>query len=501
MGWDPAFAHYLLAPIAARTGIEFTHGLVGDSRRLHIVAKEFPDVSWIALSKADKEPLPAPDCALLASLESVGVPTVRTMVRGDQVLRHRHPTESLGYATLLARRIHAALDKTCPDVVLGSFDSLHAALSLAVAKSLAIPWVALAFTVIPDNLTGFCNGMTPENLLPIRRAVDDKLRGEAREVLAKFRSKNVRIMAYRPPESFAQRAHQLASYGRSLARRIASGGGLAVDRFTFPTINERITDLARRSLNGFRLPTGRMLRKPPEGAFVFFPLHMAPESSVDTWAPMYQNQLELAVQLSVAVPADVEVVVKLHFSDPNNHSPNQLRRLMQLPGVRIAHPGASSRSFVEEATLVVGIQGTASLEAALLGKPVLLFGDSPYQHFPRTERAKRPDELAGQIRRMLQLPAPSDEEIVEDFAAYIARYMPGRINDWKLPVQEEEFDRLADCFRALRSYVDVPGTREEWYNQSPFREDERKTDLAPHEGRVISAHGYLARTTVSNNRP
>jgi len=488
VGWEPVFAHYLLTPISTRTGIEFTHGLVGDLRRIPIARQEFPDTKWIALSKSDEEPLSAPDYSLLASLESVGVPTIRSMVQGDQVLRHRRPTEALGYATLLARRLFEAIDETRPDVVLGSFDSLHAALSLAVAKSRGIPWVAMAFTVIPDNLTGFCMGMTPEQLLPIKRPVDHELRREARDVLSKFRSNDVRIMAYRPPHSFKEWAHQFTSYGRNLGRRLASRRALAVDRFTFPTINERIADLARRWLNRLRLPKDRMLAHPPETPFAFFPLHMAPESSVDTWAPMYQNQLELAVQLSLAVPTDVEVIVKLHFSDPDNYSPYQLRRLMQLPRVRIAHPGASSRSFIEKATLVIGIQGTASLEAALLGKPVLLFGDSPYQHFPRTERARRPDELHGQVRMMLRLPPPTDDEIVEAFAAYIARYMPGRINDWKIPIQEQEFDRLAGCFEALRSHVEMPGIREEWYNQPPFIQDVPRQN--PDDERLISARGY-----------
>jgi hypothetical protein len=332
----------------------------------------------------------------------------------------------------------------------------------------------LAFSVIPDNLTGFCRGVTPETLLPIVRPVDDRLRREAKEVLHRYRSMSVRIMAYRPPESIIERVNQVVSHIRNFRGRISRGKALGVDRFTYPTINERLADVGRRTLNRFRLPADGMLRKPLETPFVFFPLHMAPESSVDTWAPMYQNQIELAVQLSLAVPADIEVVVKLHFSDPDNYSPDQLRRLMQLPRVRIAHPSASSRSFIEQAALVAGIQGTANLEAALLGKPVLLFGDSPYQHFPRTERAKRPDELNEQIRRMLDLPPPEDEEILEAFAAYTARYMPGRINDWKLPMREEEFDKLADCFRALQSYVELPVNRETWYNQPPFSGSEQR---------------------------
>jgi hypothetical protein len=211
-----------------------------------------------------------------------------------------------------------------------------------------------------------------------------------------------------------------------------------------------------------------MLKRPPKARFIYYPFHMAPESMLDTWAPFYQDQLGFVAQLSLAIPADLAFVVKLHFSDPDNYSRAQLQHLMKVPLLHITHPNAPGSKFIEAAALVVGIQGTSSLEAALLGKPVLIFGDSPYQYFPRTERAKRPDELYQQIRRMLELPPPSDEEIVEAYATYMARYMPGRTNDWSRPVEKDELERLSECFRALRAYVEVPANRESWYKQPPF---------------------------------
>jgi hypothetical protein len=468
VGWELALIRALTTPVAERTGIRFTHGLVGDGRRLPDVRRDFPGIEFLALSKANGDALPRPDHEFLASIESVGVPTIRGMIQGDRVLRYRPESESLGYATLLAHRIRAALDEFQPDVVLGSFDGLHAALSLAVAKSRGIPWVAMAFTVIPDNLTGFCKGVTPDTLIRITREDLEALRPQAEEIMWAVRSKRQKIMAYRSPASLGQRARQLVEHGRNLGRRVVAAKDLGVDRFTYPTASERCADIVRRSLNHLRLPAGRMLTAPPEGRFAFFPLQMAPESSIDTWAPFYQDQLALVAQLSLALPADLEFVVKIHFSDHDNYSPSELRRLMQLPRLRIARPNASSHAFLERSTLVAAIQGTASLEAALLGKPVLLFGASPYQDFPGTQRAERPDALPGQIRRMLEIPPPSDAEIVEAFVAYLARYMPGRVNDWSRPIEPVELGQLADCFQALRSYVEVPSNRSDWYAEPPF---------------------------------
>lgn len=468
VGWEPSIIRTLATPIGTLVGIRFTHGLVGDTSRLPTIKKAFPEVDFVALSKGRHESLPAPDYELLASLEGIGVPTIRSMVQGDRVLRNRQTTESLGYATLLANRIGRSLDELQPDVVLASFDSLHAALSLAVARTRGIPWVALAFPVIPNNLTGFCRGTMPESLIPIVRPHDDELLSRAKEVLCSIQSNRQRVLAYRAPASVGQRVQQFLVHGRNFFRRIVKPRALGVDRYTYPTAGERFGDIIRRSINALLLPSRQMLSAPPVTRFAFFPLHMQPESSIDTWAIFYQDQLALIRQLVLALPADVELVVKLHFSDPDNYSRSQLTQLLQIPGLRIGHPSSPSFAYLEKACLVFGIQGTACLEAALLGKPVIIFGESPYRHFPHTEKAKRPDELHEQIRRMLALPAPDDAAIVEAFVAYMARYMPGRVNDWRRPISDEEMVLLAECFRSLRAFIEDPNNRTNWYSEPPF---------------------------------
>jgi hypothetical protein len=468
VGWEPYFINDLLVPIEQHTGIHFTHGLVGDSSRLSCAQEQFPLAKFVALSKKKEDSLPVPDFELLASLECVGVPTVRSMILGDRVLRHRPESEALGYASLLACRIRSTLQEMQPDVVLGSVDSLHAAVSLAVARSLGIPWVAMSFPVIPDNLTGFCKGLMPDTLVPIQRAANERMRDEARALIRNVRSRKQKVVAFRAPVSLKQWALQYLVSGRNLLRRKWKAGVLGIDRFTYPSVGERLYDIVRRTFNRLCLPTGSMLGAPPERRFVYYPLHMAPESMLDTWAPFYQDQLACIRQVAQAIPADLDFVIKLHFSDPDNYSRWQLSQLMKLPRLHVAHPSASGSDFIERAALVVGIQGTSCLEAALLGKPVLIFGDSPYQHFPRTERARRPDEVYQQIRRMLNTPPSSDEEIVEAYVAYMARYMPGRVNDWSRPIEGDELDRLSVCFRALRAYVEVSANREGWYKQPPF---------------------------------
>jgi hypothetical protein len=479
VGWEPWYVEYFAVPIARLTGFHFTHAQVGDSRRLPEVRAAFPGHDFVSLSKANNEPLPAADYELLASLETMGVPTIRTMVQGDRVLRERSEAESLGYATLLARHLEAVFRELQPDVVIGTFDSVHASLSLAVAKKLRIPWVTLAYPVIPDDLSGFCVGMTPDTLLPIGRRDRDALRQRAADIMRTVRSNRQQVFAYRPPVSFMQRARQAVEYARNFSKRAFRSRALGYDRFTWPSTAERIHDIVRRSINTLRMPKHLLIGAPPKDRFAYFPLHMAPESSVDTWAPFYQNQLALIAQISLALPVNMDFVVKLHFGDPDNYSRQQLLQLLKLPRLRIARPDASSHAFLKDAALVFGIQGTACLEAALLGKPVVIFGHSPYAHFPRTERARLPDELPEQIRRLLSLPPPQDDEVETAYAAYMARYMPGRINNWVRAIEPDELERLCGCFRSLKSHLEVSENRVSWY-ASPYFE-RRPIDSSPRE--------------------
>lgn len=462
VGWDVRLIDSICTPLEPICGLAFTHGLIWGT-----TAEERRDSRFILLGLARNERVPPPDYRLLASLECEGVPTVRTMILGDRVLRNRPEGEALGYMTLLAGRLRDALLRHKPDLVLGSFDQAHGMLGLAVAKSAGIPWVTMSFSVIPENLVGFCRRLTPNSLITdLGRPVDSSIRQEAREVMGHFRSRKMKVFTFRPATTLWERVAHLRVYAGNLASRALRHS--EYNKFVFPTIKERISDIVRRSVNAASMPASGFRRSPGTRKYVFFPLQMKPEMSTETQAPFYQDQVGLIRQLSDAIPIELDFVVKLHLSDPDNYSRALLLQLMRIPGLRIAHPSASSFPFLERASLVIGITGTPCLEAALLGKPVLIFGDSPYLNFPCSERAESPDEYHRQIRRMLELPPPGDEEILEAFAAYVARYMRGRVNDWERPIDKQDLSRLADCFRKLRSFVEIPANRANWYQHPSF---------------------------------
>ena len=469
VGWDPFLIKDILQNVEKKTDIRFLHALTSDATRLAAVQEQYPELKLISLGKKKFEQLPKPNYTLLGQLESAGVPTVRSMIQGDPYLRSLPERKSLGYATLIAQNLKNVFEKYKPKFVLASNDRLHSAMALAVAKSLNIPFVVLAFPVIPDNLTGFLNALTPNSLVPIVRPVTNAIRQEALSLIQSVRLKRQIVQAYKAPFLWSEYVLKILSHINNLIGRLKSDNLAGLDEYSSPSLQTSAYNIGRRLINRICLPVADMITIPPRKRYAYYPLHMAPESMLDTWAPFYQNQFSFAAQVALAIPSDMEFVVKLHFSDPDNYNRQELKKLMLMPGLRIAHPTSSGRAFLEQAALVVGITGTSCLEAALLGKPVLIFGDSPYQHFPRTERAKRPDELHEQINNLLQKPKPTKPQLINAYSAYLSRYMPGRINDWSKPIKEKEAERLVDCFRALSVFLRKPINIKNWYKQSPFQ--------------------------------
>lgn len=451
VGWVPWYARKMLVPIQERIALVSDHAVVGDPHSIERI--KMPEgMRAIAISPRKGERLPAPDLQFLASLEIAGVPSVRNMILGDRVLNQLPSEVAVAYASFLGKRIEAAIRETRPDLVLGTFDSLHSGMGLAVARKMGVPWTSLVYTAIPPGRTALSTQMNPNALLPITREKDAQLYEEAQAIVDGLRRRDPEVYRNVALNDKRFTIRRLGMHFSNLLARFFSVPEEGRDPYTWPTVRKRMFDVVRRAWNGMTMPKRSFIGEPPPGNFAYYPLHMQPESSVDNWAPFYQDQLALAKLVLRALPADCSLVVKLHFIDPDNYSRAQLKDLLKLPGLQVADPLSQSRKFLDAAKLVIGIQGTACLEAALLGKPTLIFGDSPYQYFPNTERAKDVNSLQQQIGDLIARPIPSDAQIKESVAEYISRFQYGSCNDWNVSPTPAESENLVKLFEKLIHY-------------------------------------------------
>ena len=122
----------------------------------------------------------------------------------------------------------------------------------------------------------------------------------------------------------------------------------------------------------------------PNQKYVYFPLHVDPESSTMVSSPFHTNQIALIENLSKSIPADHLLVVKEHIPMIGFRPKNFYKTIMSFPRVKLINPRFDQFSLINKSSFVCTITGTAGLEALMLKKKVLLIGkNAPFSFFEK----------------------------------------------------------------------------------------------------------------------
>lgn len=150
----------------------------------------------------------------------------------------------------------------------------------------------------------------------------------------------------------------------------------------------------------------------PNRPFVFYPLHIDPESSTMVASPMHTDQMAIVEALSKSLPLGMDLVVKEHFPVLGQRPRGFYKRLSRMPGVVLASPFESSLSLIQQAGLTCVITGTAAWEAILLRRPALIIGSLPFMAV-KEGFVFCPDlsRLPQAVKKTLALPPASDETL------------------------------------------------------------------------------------------
>jgi Capsule polysaccharide biosynthesis protein len=411
------------------------------------------------MGAAERMSMPDPDAGLLASLERKGVPTIHNMIMSDRVVSKLPYREALAYSTFLVQSFMTLYQSLQPTAIIGSFDALHGSLAMAVAKKMGLPWFALNFSVIPPGYACFCERLSPSARVDLGDHHPFDMRDVADTSFAQFEARGIQAPAYITPSplTFAANIARLPHRGlafwktarkarrREFLKFVEEPGGydaLAALR------RLRRTAKARSALS--MTPT---VSVPPDAPYAFFGLHMQPESTIDVWAPFFSNQMWIVELFARSVPPSHKLMVKIHKSDAANYSREQLDRMRSFPGVELVAPFADTRRFVENADLLFSIQGTIGLEGALLGKPIIVLGDSPVNMFPSASPMGRIAELPELIRQKLAESVPARNEILAAHREFLKPFAPAGHNDWDFRPNEAEINGYVRLFSALSRHL------------------------------------------------
>jgi hypothetical protein len=458
VGWSQQLIEALCERIAAKSNHSFSH-LLHPMCDFDSYGKKIHGSTIHWFFDAKRMRLPAPDREFLASLEQEDVPTVHNMILSDRVASKLHYEEALAYASFVAKRLVAVCQQVQPSVVIGGFDGLHGSMTLAVARKLHIPWYALRFSVLPPGLAGFCENLSPASTISLRVAPPDRLRQLAEAALRDFEVEKIKAHAPSTPAFFnpGYLVRRIPSQLKALFETFHRGYAGQYNKYTDAKITYSVSAMFRESLRFRRNAIGVQQKwftvEPPAEPFVFFGLHFQPESSIDVCAHFFSDQVRVVELMSRSLPPTHKLLVKLHKSAAAHYSRSQLAEFTRFPGVQLVSPFAKTREFIEKAALVFSIQGTIGLEAALLGKPVIVFADSPTKIFANVSSVGRLTELPTLVRKKLSEKMPERAATMEDFMAYLAPFCPASLNDWTIRPTDEEIDGYVDLFDLLGTFL------------------------------------------------
>lgn len=115
--------------------------------------------------------------------------------------------------------------------------------------------------------------------------------------------------------------------------------------------------------------------------FVYFPLHIEPETALHGLSPEYFYQHALIAAVARDLPAGVTLAVKEHYGVIGRRTDEFYRQILDLKNVVMLDPWEVGIQCAQNADVVVTICGTAGLEAIAGGTPVIAFGHHNLYNF------------------------------------------------------------------------------------------------------------------------
>lgn len=395
--------------------------------------------------------------------------------RQDYRPRFSH-LQMAGILQAALERIEKFLNQTSPDVIIGfGTSTLGDYLLYRFAKSKGIAYLQLKATKIGNyvslNDDAIAISGHIESLLNNPENIPAGSLRFAREHLASIRQKGIRY------EGTIKSRVRL----RPIAGLIALGRGVIRDirNHLHPEVrNDNHVESAMRSVlhaywiqplkaayTSFRLRDkligqGQLAGQP---RFAFFPLHFEPEVSVQVFGRPFQNQIEVIRNLALNLPIGMKVLVKEHPRALGFRPLGYYRKLLEIPNVLLVDPRLATQQVIRHAALVAVISGSTGFEAAVIGKPVIVFGLPTYGSLPRNmvRQITSLHELGNEIRDLLAV-FHTEKAVLERFVAgHIAGAVPvdlysvllakpGRHNEGREGVSYEE--RRSQDYRALTDY-------------------------------------------------
>jgi len=147
--------------------------------------------------------------------------------------------------------------------------------------------------------------------------------------------------------------------------------------------------------------------------YVYFPLHVEPETSLSLLAPFHLDTFALAENIAKSLPINYKLYVKEHSLMIGFRPLSVYKRLLKMPNVRLIDPSTNSLELTRNAKLVAVVTSSVGWEALLLKKPVITFGKVFFNKLDMVKKAGDPASLPKLIRDTLEDYKHDEEQLVK----------------------------------------------------------------------------------------
>lgn len=181
-----------------------------------------------------------------------------------------------------------------------------------------------------------------------------------------------------------------------------------------------LLDIKRRRVRAF--VNKNFLRNIEKTPFIYFPLHSEPERALSIAAPYFTNQIEVITNVARSIPVDYELYVKDHpiMDVKGGRTIEFYKELLKLPNVKLIHHSITQDELITKCSLVVTIAGSGGMEAAIYGKPSIIFSETLYSSLPSVYKLRETEELPNAIRTSLKKQVNPDH--MKNFIDFIDKH-------------------------------------------------------------------------------
>ena len=163
---------------------------------------------------------------------------------------------------------------------------------------------------------------------------------------------------------------------------------------------------------------------PEEEDYVFYPLHFEPEITTLVLSPFYFDQVALIRQIARSLPLHFKLYIKEHPAMIYHRSTSYYKELLKIPNVKLVDYNIKSVELIKKSKLITTISGTAGLEASLLAKPVITFGNIFYNSLSFVKRIHDIETLPELINKQIEYFNYDEKEMVNFVAAIFKDAIP-----------------------------------------------------------------------------